>query len=171
MSKRILQLFRYNLKYLYKYMCRQRQSSQSLLALKLPDGSAADFTMHVDKTFREYFHGILNGPKLSTFPTLHNGTFNTSLKYVDFSIPDIRKRLWTCNPYGSIGSDNVYHRILREAEDALAPDFTIPLKNALKTGRSHVSGGRLPSSDSQKGSRHSLSVWLLYLVEFSRGSL
>ena len=76
-------------------MRRQRQSGPSPLALKLPDGSLADSPTQVVETFREYFHGIPNGPELSPFPILNNRTFDSPLESVDFTIPDIKKRLRT----------------------------------------------------------------------------
>ena len=117
-------------------------TSPSPLTLKLLDGSAAVSPAQVLETFREYFHSILNSLKLSTFPRLHNGSFNTPLESVDFRILDIRKRL---NPHSSMEPDNVHSRIIKEAADAPAPVFTFRFKNVLKTGRSQVSGGRLPS--------------------------
>ena len=105
---RTLQISRDNPKYLYKYMHRQRQSSPSPLALKLSDGSAADSLNQVVETFRQYFHGILNGPEPSSFPTINNMTFDSPLESVDFTILDNKKRLRTCNPYSSMVPNNVH---------------------------------------------------------------
>ena len=106
-------------------------------------------------------HSILKGRELSSFPTLNNRTFDSPLESVDFTIPDIKKHLRTCNLYSSMGPDNVHLQILKEAADFLAPALnTVSLENALNTGRSQVSGGRLPSLQIyKKGSRHSPSSY------------
>ena len=108
------------------------------------------------ETFREYFQGILNGPELSTFSTLNNRTFDSPLESVDFTIPDIKKRLRTCNPYSSIGLDNVHPRILKEAADALDPTLTSLFKKCIEDGQ--ISSVRWEATITpiyKKGSRHS----------------
>ena len=141
-------------------MRRQRQSSPSPLALKLPDGSAADSPTQVVETFREYFHGILNGPEPSSFPTLNNRTFDSPLESVDFTIPDIKKRLRTCKPLQFNGAGQRPSPDTQGSCGCPGPRFTTLFRKCIDDGQIPTVWREATITPIyKKGSRHSPSSY------------